>query len=88
MHNQLGYKQAIQQVRANWIPQKTMIRELPLPRKMNYWRLKRIGDVLWSTLALIIASPIFLITSLAIVIDDPKGGPFYSQMRCGRGGKP
>lgn len=88
MHKQLEHKQAIQQARANWIPQKTMIRELPLPRKTNYWRIKRVGDVLWSTLALILVSPIMLLTALAIVIDDPHGGPIYSQMRCGRGGKP
>lgn len=28
-----------------------------------------------------------LLLALAVVIDDPKGGPIFSQVRCGRGGE-
>ena len=74
--------------RIDWTPKQTYIRELGLPRKRSYWLIKRGIDVTVSSLVLIILSPLYLLISLAIVIDDPKGGPFYSQMRCGRGGKP
>ena len=49
--------------------------------------LKRMQDIFFSSLALIVLSPLMLIISLLIVIDDPKGGPIFSQMRCGRDGK-
>ncbi len=77
-----------QMARIDWTPKKTYIRELGLPRKKSYWVTKRFMDVLFSLLILIVLSPLYLLIMLAIVIDDPKGGPFYSQMRCGRGGKP
>lgn len=68
-------------------PRKVMIRELQIPGKHNYWVMKRGIDIAASVLALIVLSPLFLLISLLIVIDDPKGGPIYSQLRCGRGGK-
>ena len=47
--------------------------------------IKRAGDILFALLALIITSPFFLITAIAIKLDD--GGPvFYKQERCTIGG--
>lgn len=63
-------------------------REEQLEKKKNYWILRRAQDILFSAIALIVLSPILLLVALAIVLDDPKGGPIYSQVRCGRDGKP
>lgn len=52
-----------------------------------YLFLKRVFDVLLSTLALIILSPLFLLTAIAIRIDS-KGPVIYSQQRAGKNGKP
>lgn len=40
-----------------------------------------------SSCAIIVLSPLLLIISLLIVIDDPHGGPIYKQTRIGRHGK-
>ena len=48
--------------------------------------IKRIADIIFSALALIITSPIILITAIAIKIDD-AGPVFYSQERCTVGGR-
>lgn len=48
--------------------------------------IKRVIDIVGSLVALLIASPIFLITALAIKLDD--GGPIcFKQLRVGEGGK-
>ena len=44
-------------------------------------------DVCLSVFALIVLSPLLLLIAALIVIDDPKGGPIFSQMRCGKNGK-
>ena len=56
-------------------------------RKRAYLGIKRFQDIVLSALALASLSPILLLIALAVVIDDPKGGPFFSQIRCGRNGK-
>lgn len=56
-------------------------------RKRTYLRVKRFQDVVLSALALVVLSPILLLIALAVVIDDPKGGPVFSQIRCGRNGE-
>ena len=38
-------------------------------------------------LALAVLSPVLLLIALAVVIDDPKGGPLFTQTRCGQWGK-
>ena len=48
--------------------------------------IKRVLDVLVSVIMLILLSPIFLITTLAIKLDDP-GPAFYKQNRVGKWGK-
>ena len=53
-----------------------------------YWFGRRTQDILLSSLALVVLSPVMLVTALAIVIDDPKAGPIFTQTRIGRNGKP
>lgn len=48
---------------------------------------KRVGDIIISILALIILSPLYLITSLGVKMSGP-GPIFYAQERIGKGGKP
>ena len=52
-----------------------------------YWFVKRIFNIIMSSVAILILSPVFFIVALAIYIDDPKGSPFFVQTRVGRHGK-
>ena len=61
-------------------------KELLKPRR-KYWIVKRTQDIILSGVALIVLWPIMLIIALIIYIDDPKGSPIFSQIRCGRDGK-
>ena len=63
-------------------------RKEQLHRKRRYWILRRVQDILLSGIGLIILSPIMLLIALAICIDDPHGSPIFTQIRCGRDGKP
>ena len=45
-------------------------------KKRTYLCVKRVQDFILSAIA------------LAVVIDDPQGGPVFSQIRCGKEGKP
>ena len=56
--------------------------------KPVYFFVKRIFDFLFSLLALIVFSPLFLIIALAIKIEDPKGPIIFKQNRIGEEGKP
>lgn len=58
-----------------------------LHTKKVYWFFKRIADIICSFSGIILLSPIMLITAIAIIIDDPKGSPVFSQERIGRNGK-
>ena len=49
--------------------------------------IKRVLDVCLSAILLILLAPIFLITALAIKIDNP-GPAFYKQIRVGKWGRP
>ena len=62
-------------------------RERVLKDKRAYWVMRRTQDIILSLLALIILWPIMLIIAIVIYIDDPKGSPIFSQIRCGRSGK-
>ena len=53
-----------------------------------YWISRRTQDVVLSSLALAVLSPVMLATAIAIVVDDPSAGPVFSQERIGRNGKP
>jgi len=59
------------------------------PRPMEEWQysLKRVGDIVVSLLALVLLSPLFLIT--AVIVKSTSPGPvFYAQERIGYRGKP
>ena len=57
-------------------------------KKRTYLCVKRVQDFVLSALALVLLSPLLLLIALAVVIDDPQGGPVFSQIRCGKDGKP
>ena len=63
-------------------------RKEQLCSKRRYWILRRVQDILLSGIALIVLAPIMLLIALAIYIDDPHGSPIFTQIRCGRDGKP
>ena len=52
-----------------------------------YCFIRRLQDIIFSLIAIITLLPIMIFTSIAIIIDDPKGGPFFSQIRVGKDGK-
>jgi len=51
---------------------------------LGYIISKRLIDIIGSVFALVIFSPIFLLTATAIKLDDPKSKVFYSQKRTGQ----
>ena len=68
-------------------------KKVEIDRKENlhdhrlYWIGRRTQDVILSSLALVVLSPVMLATAIAIVVDDPSAGPIFSQERVGRNGK-
>ena len=62
-------------------------REQVLQKARWYWVGRRVQDVLLSTLALLVLWPFMLAVGLVIVLDDPHGGPIFTQTRVGRDGK-
>lgn len=66
---------------------KKLDRNEVLKKKRLYWFGRRFQDIFFSGLALIILSPILLLTALVVYIDDPHGSPIFSQIRCGRDNK-
>lgn len=56
------------------------------PQKKSYELVKHILDIIFTILAFIMLSPVFLITAIAIKIDS-KGPIFYTQSRVGKNGK-
>lgn len=56
------------------------------PRKA-YWTIKRLQDIILSLAALFVLWPVMLVIAIIIYIDDPKGSPIFTQVRCGRDGK-
>lgn len=65
----------------------TFNKEKVLSGKGFYRIVSRTQDIVISLLAIIVLSPLLLIIAIAIIIDDPKGGPIFSQERVGRDGK-
>ena len=61
--------------------------EFSMPAPTYQMRLKRSGDVILSIFLLILTSPILVICSFLIKIND-SGPIFYSQLRIGFGGRP
>lgn len=55
--------------------------------KPVYDFIKRVFDIFFSVLALIVLCPLFIIISVVIMIHDRNLKPFFIQDRCGRNGK-
>lgn len=62
-------------------------RDAALKSRHIFWTCKRGFDIVCSLSALIVLSPVMLITMLLIYIEDPHSSPIFRQMRVGRGGK-
>ena len=67
--------------------QQSAVRTEEFRDRKGFTAFKRVQDVCLSVFALIVLSPLLLLIAALIVIDDPKGGPIFSQMRCGKDGK-
>lgn len=63
-------------------------RKAVLETHRRYWAVRRAQDILLSLAALVVLWPFMLLIALVIVLDDPEGGPIFTQIRCGRDGKP
>lgn len=50
--------------------------------------LRRVQDVFFSLLALLVLWLPMLVIAVIIYVDDPKGSPFFAQTRIGKNGKP
>lgn len=61
-------------------------RVIEVKENKAYLFTKRIFDIICSTIAIIVLSPLFLIVSILIKIDS-KGPIFFKQKRCGKNGK-
>ena len=55
--------------------------------RLCYCAIKRLFDIAFSLLIIVAFSWLFLLTAIAIKIDDPSGPVFFGQDRVGRGGK-
>ena len=54
------------------------------PNRRSYWIRKRLFDVTIAGAALLVLSPLILLISIGIWLDDPKGSPIFKQVRVGR----
>ncbi len=63
-------------------------REKILKSKRGYWIVRRAQDIIFSLISLIVLSPLMLLVAIIIFADDPKGSPIFTQIRCGRNGRP
>lgn len=64
-----------------------MDRDQILEKSRNYWRFRRLQDIILSVFALVVLLPFLLIIALIIVIDSPGASPVFAQKRVGRDGK-
>ena len=56
--------------------------------KKKYDQIKRIIDIILAIFAIVLFSPLLLLISIMILIDDPNGSPIYISYRYGEKGKP
>ena len=54
---------------------------------IGYRFIKRAFDIAASAVSLTVLSPLLLIVSILVVLDDPKGLPIFTQTRVGKDGK-
>lgn len=67
--------------------QRTVIdRDSMLRQDKRYWFFRRVQDIIFSTLAIVVLWPLILIIAIVIYIDSPGANPFFVQKRVGRDG--
>lgn len=59
-----------------------------LRERSAYIVIKRMMDIVASASGLILLAPLFLVLSIIIKLEDPKGSIFFSQVRIGKNEKP
>lgn len=69
------------------VKERLLEREAVLENGRKYWFVRRLQDVVLSTLALLVLWPLMLVIAILIVIDSPGASPIFSQIRVGRDGK-
>ena len=69
------------------VKERLLEREAVLENGRKYWFVRRLQDVILSTLALLVLWPLMLVIAILIVIDSPGASPIFSQIRVGRDGK-
>ena len=52
--------------------------------RKSYLVVKRIIDIIGSSIGIILLLPVFIIVSILIKLEDPKGKIFFGQERCGQ----
>lgn len=62
-------------------------KEVLLRRYNRYRVIRRVRDILFSGVALLLTWPIILIFAVAIFVESPQAGPIFVQKRVGRDGK-
>ena len=67
--------------------ERKQMREKEAIHNGRYIAVKRAQDIVFSLLALVVLSPLMLVIAIAIMIDDPKGGFIFRQIRCGKDGR-
>lgn len=66
---------------------KEILEKMFQSHKKNFWRVKRLVDIVTSLFCILVFSiPMIIITAI-IFFSDPKSSPFYYQERMGRHGK-
>lgn len=73
--------------KALFIPESKDKLKTKVENRKGYLVTKRIMDVIFSLVALIVLFPFMLLVSLVIIIDDPGASPIFTQTRVGRNGK-
>ncbi|WP_100486848.1 sugar transferase [Sporolactobacillus pectinivorans] len=63
------------------------LRPLSVNESRGYLLSKRLMDIFGALLGLLLLSPVFLIVSLAVKIEEPKGKVIFKQIRVGKSGK-
>ena len=82
------FEKIFNRIPTNLIDDKYQLLEKIKSSEYNYQlRIKRIGDIIISLLLLFLLSPLFVIISIFIYLED-RNSIFYSQMRTGLNGRP
>lgn len=88
MPGTLNYENIVEQFEKDpAVLQEELVR-LSGKKHRHYYRIKRIFDITFSLIALIVLAPVFLVLCILIFLDDSHGSPIYVQTRIGRYGKP